>query len=79
VSSSSLIQYWTKRGAEEAGRNVLGDNEIERVLQRLDGVMQNEARTTAAQTLQVVYGLVQNVKLVMDGKQILLGFSHAVP
>ena len=80
MSPFSLLQYWTKRGAETIRRNLLGDNEVERVQQRLDRVTQNEARTTSAQTLQVVHGLAQNVKLVMDGKQILLlGVSHAVP
>jgi len=29
----------------------------------------DEARTTAAQTLEVVYGLVQNMKVVIDGEQ----------
>ena len=79
MSPFSLIQYWSKRGAETTGRNLPGDNEIERVLRRLDRVTQDEARTTAAQTLHVVQGLVQNVKLVMDGKQIPLCFSNSVP
>ena len=36
------------------------------MLQRLDRLMQDEARKTAAQTLQVVYGLVHNMRIVMD-------------
>jgi hypothetical protein len=47
-------------------KKLLGDNEVEAVLQRLDRLTQDEARTTAAQTLEVVYGLVQN----MNGEQM---------
>ena len=42
------------------------------VLQRLDRLTQEEARTTAAQTLEVVYGLFQSMRVVIDGKQIHL-------
>jgi hypothetical protein len=48
----------------------LGETEVEAVLQRLDRLTLNEARTTAAQTLEVVYGLVHNMRVVMDGKQV---------
>jgi hypothetical protein len=50
-------------------KELLGENEVEAVLQRLDRLTLDEARTTAAQTLEVVYGLVQNMRVVMDGKQ----------
>lgn len=50
-------------------KKLLGESEVEAVLQRLDRLTLDEARTTAAQTLEVVYGLVQNMKLVMDGEQ----------
>ena len=43
-----------------------GGGEIEAVLQRLDRLTQEEARMTVSQTLEVVYGLVNNVKLVLD-------------
>jgi hypothetical protein len=49
-------------------KKLLGENEVEAVLQRLDRLTLDEARTTAAQTLEVVYGLVQNMRVVMDGK-----------
>jgi hypothetical protein len=51
-------------------KKLFGDNEVEAVLQRLDRLTQDEARTTAAQTLEVVHGLVQNMKVFMDGEQI---------
>jgi len=49
---------------------------VEAVLQRLDRLTQEEAQTTATQTLEVVYGLVKNIKVVMDGTQGLL-FTYA--
>ncbi len=57
----------TQRKAEKLVKKLLGENEVEAVLQRLDRLTQDEARTAAAQTLDVVYGLVQNMKMVMDG------------
>jgi hypothetical protein len=49
-------------------KKLLGENETEAVLQRLDRLTDDEARTTAAQTLEVVYGLVQNLRVIMDGE-----------
>ena len=46
---------------------LLGEKETESVLQRLDRLNHEEARMTAAQTLEIVYGLVKNMKVVMDG------------
>jgi hypothetical protein len=40
------------------------------VLERLDRLTPDEARMTAAQILEVVYGLVQNMKVVMSGEQM---------
>ena len=50
---------------------MLGENDIEAVLQRLDRLTLDEARATGAQTLQVVYGLVQHRRVVLDGKNTL--------
>jgi hypothetical protein len=52
---------------ERFGKKLLGENEIKAVLQRLDRLTLEEARTTSTETLEVVYGLVKNVKVVMDG------------
>ena len=62
----------TQRDAEKFGKKLLGENNVEAVLQRLDRLTQEEARTTAAQTLEVVYGLMKNMKVVMDGTNDLL-------
>jgi hypothetical protein len=47
------------------------ENDVEVILQRLDRLTQEEARTTATQTLEVVYGLMKNIKVVMDGTRTL--------
>jgi hypothetical protein len=58
-------------GTEKFAKKLLGESEIEAVIQRLDRLTSDEARMTVAQTLQVVHGLVSNVKVVMDGMQVL--------
>ena len=50
----------------------MGEGEIEAVLQRLDRLTVDEARMTGTETLQVVRGLLSNMKLVMNGIQLLL-------
>ncbi|KAF8274619.1 hypothetical protein EI94DRAFT_1561374, partial [Lactarius quietus] len=47
-------------------KKLLGESEIEEVLRRLDRLTQEEARATVAQTLEVVHGLMNTVKVVMD-------------
>jgi len=59
--------------SEKFTKKLLGETEIEDILQRLDRLTVDEARMTGTQTLQVVHGLVTNMKLVMDGIQLLLG------
>jgi hypothetical protein len=60
------------RNAEKFIKKLFGENEVEAVLQRLDRLTQDEARTTAAQTLEVVYGLVQNMRVIIEGERIHL-------
>jgi hypothetical protein len=52
---------------EKFAKKFLGESDIEAVLQRLDRLTQDEARMTAANTLEVVHGLFNNLKEVMDG------------
>ena len=56
-----------QRGAEKFAKKLLGESEIEAVLQKLERLTQEEVRMMAAQTLEVVHCLVSNVKVVMDG------------
>jgi len=53
-------------------KKILGENDIEAVLQRLDRLTLDEPRATGAQTLQVVYGLVQHRRVVLDGNKPVL-------
>ena len=53
--------------SEKFAKKLLGDNEIESVLQRLDRLTQGEAQMTVTQTLGVVHGLVGNMMIVMEG------------
>ena len=52
-------------------KKLRGEKDIEAALQRLDRLTLDEARATAAQTLEVVYGLVQCTRVDMDGENIL--------
>jgi hypothetical protein len=61
------MRYMTQCNIEKFVKKLFGENEVEAVLQRLDRLTQDEARTTAAQTLEVVYGLVQNMRVVIEG------------
>ena len=62
----------TQWNSEKFVKKLFGENGVEAVLQRLDRLTQEEARTTAAQTLEVVHGLFQSMRVVIDGKQIYL-------
>ncbi len=57
---------------EEFAKKLLGESEIEDVLHRLDRLTLDEARMTGTETLQIVHGLVSNMKLVMGGTRLLL-------
>jgi predicted XRE-type DNA-binding protein len=63
----SIAQCTTVKFAKK----LLGETEIEAILQRLDRLTQDEARTCATETLRVVHGLVGNVKEIMEGVQCL--------
>jgi hypothetical protein len=60
----------TQPDVDKFVKKLFRENDVEAILQRLDRLTQDEARTTAAQTLEVVYGLSQNMRVVLDGKRI---------
>ena len=47
---------------------LLGEKKMEAMVQRLDRLTEDEARQTGAEILKVVHGLVNNMKVVMDGE-----------
>ena len=63
---------------ENFAKKLFGESEVEAVLQRLDRLTQDEARITVAQTLSVVHGLVNNVKVVMEGARSFSDWSLTV-
>jgi hypothetical protein len=60
------------RSTEKFEKKMIGENEIKAVLQRLDRLTLDEARATGVQTLEVVYGLVQNRRAIMDGENTVV-------
>ncbi|KAH9046054.1 hypothetical protein EDB84DRAFT_738855 [Lactarius hengduanensis] len=74
LSVFALATKQIKQGRfKKFAKKLLGESQIEAVLQRLDRLTQEEGRMTVAQTLEVVHGLMNNVKVVMNGTQSLLG------
>jgi hypothetical protein len=57
-------------------KNVRGENDFAAALRRLDRLTSDEGRATAAQTLEVVYGLVRQ-GVVLDGEKALHGLFFA--
>ena len=55
---------------EKLVKKLLGEKKMEAMAQRLDRLTQDEARQTVAEILKVVHGLVENMKVVMDGEKI---------
>ena len=54
---------------EKFVKKLFGEKNIEAVLQRLNRLTEDEAKLTAAHILEVVHGLVHNMRLVTDGEQ----------
>jgi len=42
-------------------RKIFGEKDVEGILQRLDRLSHHESRTTAAEILKVIYGLIRDV------------------
>jgi hypothetical protein len=66
----------TQHSSEKFAKKLLGDSEVEAVVQRLDRLTQEEARMAATQTLGVVHGLVDNMKVVMEGTKSVHDCSY---
>jgi len=56
-----LMSNLTQRNEAKVFKKLFGEKGIEAILRRLDRLTQDEARTTAAETLKVIYGLVQEM------------------
>ena len=68
MSPFSPTFYFAQHHAVKFVKVFFKEKDIKAVLERLDRLTQYEARTTAAHTLAVVHGLVQNMRGFMDGE-----------
>ena len=66
---SEALSYLTQCDTEKLVKKLLGEKDVEAVLQRLGRLTQNEAQITAARTLEAVYGLLKDMRVVMDGEK----------
>lgn len=69
MSPFSLTRCLTKRNTVKLVKDIFGKNVVEPVLQRVDRLAQEEARKNGAETLEVIYSLVQIMTVVINGKQ----------
>ena len=69
MSASSLAFYLTQYDAGTFIKKLFRGNFDQIVLERLDRLTLDESQITTSQILEVVYGLVQNIRVVMDGEQ----------
>jgi hypothetical protein len=56
-------------------KKLRGENDIEATIQRLDQLTLDEVRATAAQTLQVIYGLVRYRRAIWMVRKLYLTHS----
>ena len=67
MSASPPTSHLAECNIVKLVKKILGENEFESVLQRLDRLTLDEVRTTAMQTLEIVYRLAQNTRMAIDG------------
>jgi hypothetical protein len=65
--SIAMTSHLTQCNAVKFVMKLLGEKEVEAVLQRLSRLKRDEARMTAFQILEVIHRLVQNMRVVMCG------------
>ena len=73
MSASGLVRDLTECKTEKFMKKLRGEKDIEATLERLDRLTLDEARATAAQTLEVVCSLVRHRRVVMDGEIVFTG------
>jgi hypothetical protein len=64
--------------SEKFTKKLLAENDVQTMLQRLDRLTTEESRMTATQIMEVVWGLFNNMKMVMDGTEISLDLAFTV-
>ena len=74
-----LFRLLTKWNSEKFMRKLRGEKEIEATIQRLDRLTLDEGLATGAQTLEVVYNLVQHKRAIMDGENSICPVPRLLP
>jgi len=69
VSLFSLTFYFAQGHTVKFVKKFFKEKDIEAVLERLDRLTRDKAQNTAAHTLTIVHGLVQNMGEFMDGER----------
>ena len=64
--SLSKSRFSLSREPVKFGKKLLGEKDVEGLLQKLDRLTQEESQTAATLTLEVVYDLARNLKVVME-------------
>ena len=64
--------------SEKVTKKLLAESDVQAVLQRLDRLTAEESRMTATPILEVVCGLFNNMKMVMEGTEMSLDLSFSV-
>ena len=59
-------------------KKLLGEKDVEATLQRLDRLTLDEARTTAAEILKIVHGLVQDMSEQTDSTCLPLIVEYSI-
>ena len=77
MSAFSPTWLLTQYDAEKPVKKLFGGGtDAEAVLQRLDRLTQDESRTTAAEILKIVYGLVQDMSELMHSTCLSLAVEY---
>ena len=64
--------------SEKYFKKLLGKNEIEDSLKRLDTLTQEEARLATAEILRVTHSVDDNVKVVLEGAQYVVFWLYGL-
>ena len=65
--SAAIEHSQVDRGTEKFAKKLVGESDVEAALQKLDRLTQEEARFSATHILEVVHGLFDNLRVVMEG------------
>jgi hypothetical protein len=78
ASLSCLLLRSTQWGAEKFMGKLRGEKDIQAMIQRLDRLTLDKGQATA-QTLEVVYGLVQHRLAIMNGENFAYPVLPSLP